>query len=293
MMIATTFQKAGNLLTIDAEDWHQLVGERFTGVDRLYPESVERQLTRLLELLARHRCRATFFCLGRSLAPLPHLVKMIAAAGHEIGTHGWSHRLIFETGLDAFRDDLRRSIDWLTDLTGRAVLGHRAPAFSITADQLQGFYDIAFEAGLRYDSSVFPFRGRRYGLPDQPRLGQVVRRDGDRTLIELPLATVNYAGRRWPVAGGGWWRLLPTRAIQSAVARVNQEGLPFVTYFHPYEFDTQRLSAGRVAGLSLRSLRLSLTQNLGRASVYRKLDAVLGRHKFIAVEDYLHDAGYV
>lgn len=291
-MIEPLPARSANLLTIDVEDWYQLVGESLTGADdAARPAVVERQLVRALELLARHRCRATFFCLGRSLVNAPHLVRLIASAGHELGTHGWSHRWIFETGLDAFREDLRRSVVWLSDLTGRAVLGHRAPAFSVRPEQLEGFFDIAFEAGLRYDSSVFPFRGRRYGIPTAPRGVYIVRANGARKLVEFPLATVELAGRRWPVAGGGWWRVLPAWAIGAAVKRLEREGLPFMTYLHPYEFDAERLDARAAGGRGLRARRLNLTANLGRSSVYSKLDRLLGRFRFMAVEDYLNASG--
>lgn len=281
-----------NLLTIDVEDWYQLAGEIVGGRTDSRPEILERQLDRLLALLASHKTRATFFCLGRSLAPFPHLVRRIADAGHEIGTHGWGHQRISQIGLEAFREDLRRSVDWLQELLGAPVLGHRAAAFSVAAEQLEGFYDICFEQGLRYDSSVFPIRGRRYGIPDARREAHVVRADGPRRLVEVPLATVEMGGRRFPVAGGGWWRIMPLWAVRAAIARVGREGLPFTTYLHPYEFDTQRLDVSQLAARSPRALRFGFAQNLRRGTVYRKLDALLPRFRFGAIEDYLRAVGH-
>ncbi len=280
-----------NVLSVDVEDWYQLTGEQLAGRGEARSDQVARQVDRLLGLLEKHRCRATFFCLGKSLAGAPHIVRQIADAGHEIATHGWGHEPVHRIGLQQFRDDLVRSLNWLEDVVGRPVRGYRAPAFSITADLLEEFYDICFAAGLTYDSSIFPTRGRRYGIADHSLKPTVVREGDGRRLVELPLATLSFIGRRWPVAGGGYWRLMPTRVIQSVVSRINQEGRPVVTYLHPYEFDPERLDAKAAAGLSLRSARRGLTQNLGRRSMYKKLDGILARHRFGAVEDYLRAIG--
>jgi polysaccharide deacetylase family protein (PEP-CTERM system associated) len=282
-----------NILTVDVEDWYQLTGEQLAGRGQAQPDRVTRQVDRVLGLLANHDCRATFFCLGKSLDGAPHIVRRLADAGHEIATHGWGHEPVHQIGLEQFREDLVRSIKWLEDLLGRSVRGYRAPAFSVPAGLLDGFFDICLEAGLAYDSSVFPIRGRRYGIPEFPLGPTVVRECDGRRLVELPLATLTRWGRRWPVAGGGYWRLLPPPAIHAAVARINREERPVVTYLHPYEFDTKRLDAVGAAGRSGHALRRSFTQNLGRRSIYRKLDSVLSRHYFGAVEDYLGAAGYL
>lgn len=280
-----------NILTFDVEDWYQLVGDQVLGAGKLHSDVLAAQLDRLLAPLARRGVRATFFCLGKSLAHRPDLVQRIADAGHEIASHGWGHEPVSRIGLAAFAEDLRRSLDWLADLTGRAVLGYRAPTFSVPADQLEAFYEVCLDAGLRYDSSVFPIRGRRYGIPGAPPAPHVAREREGRRLIELPLATIVWRGRRWPVAGGGYWRVSPLRLLDKVVTRINGESRPVVTYFHPYEFDEHRLCATRAAGWSMETVKRSLTQNLGRASMFRKLDAMLARHRFVAAEDYLHAHG--
>lgn len=282
-----------NVLTFDMEDWYQLTGVQLRGRGMSRPDLLARQLDRLLDLLQRHACRATFFCLGCSLVDSPELVQRIADAGHEIGTHGWSHEPIHRIGLDAFKEDLLRSLDWLTQVLGRPVRGYRAPAFSVMPEQLETFYDICFEAGLSYDSSVFPIQGRRYGIPDAPTGPTVVRQDGGRRLVEFPLSTVEWLGRRWPVAGGGYWRLLPAGLICAAVGRINREGRIMVTYLHPYEFDPRRLSAAAAAGFSRRAVLHDLKQNLRRRSISGKLDKLLRSYRFGAIEDYLRDAGSI
>jgi polysaccharide deacetylase family protein (PEP-CTERM system associated) len=281
-----------NVLTIDVEDWYHLSGLQLRGSGTLRPDILARQLDRGLELLARHGCRATFFCLGSSLVETPELVRRIVAAGHEVGTHGWGHQPIQRIGLTVFRADLQRSLAWLQDLVGRPVRGYRAPAFSVAAGQLDEFYDICWEAGLSYDSSVFPIRGRRYGIPMARPEPHVVREGSGRRLVEIPLATLPWLGRRWPVAGGGYWRILPAWVIAAAVSRLNRSGRPMVTYLHPYELDAHRLSTKTAAGLSWRGLKRGWQQNLRRGSIYGKLDGILSAYRFGAVEDYLRDAGF-
>ena len=278
-----------NLLTIDAEDWYQLVGRLFTTGEKCRPDILTRQLDRLLDLLERHGCRATFFCLGISMVNCPELVRRIADAGHEIGSHGWGHEPIRQIGLDRFRADLRRSLSWLQDVLGRPVAGYRAPEFSVDPDQLEAFYDICLEEGLKYDSSVFPIHGRRYGIPRAAAEPSVVREKNGRRLVEFPLATVAGLGRRWPVAGGLYWRLLPSWTIRSVLNRIHREGRPAVLYFHPQEFDKERLDVSLAAPGSKAARRRAAAQNLRRGSVYDKLDVMLSRYRFMAIEDYLRE----
>ena len=278
-----------NLLTIDLEDWYQLTGWVFQRPSSPDPDILERQVSRLLRLLADRDCRATFFCLGKSLANCPHIIRQVAAAGHEIASHGWEHERIFRIGLAAFREDLVKSLDWLQDLTGKRVAGYRAPCFSVAAEQLDGFFDICMEAGLDYDSSVYPFRGRFYGIPAAGRAPYVARHSGEHRLMEFPLATFDWEGRRRPIAGGGSWRVLPRWLIRSMIARCNREGVPAVIYFHPSEFDSRMLSVRQAVGPSLRATMWTLHQNLGRASIYRKLDSMLRDFRFGSIEEYLHE----
>lgn len=153
-----------NALTIDVEDWPQ------STLDRSWPIS-ERALhnaRRMLALLSEGGVQATFFVQGMVAERFPDLVKEVAAAGHEVATHGHSHALIFRLGRQAFAAELRYSVEMLEDLSGQRVLGHRAPDFSITKDSLWALEEIA-ALGLRYDSSIFPIYNPRYGIPDAQR----------------------------------------------------------------------------------------------------------------------------
>lgn len=277
------------MLTVDVEDWYRLIGQYFGGGDTPRLEALSRQLGVLLEIMDRHQCRGTFFCLGGSLHDAPQLVKLIADAGHEIATHGWGHEQICNTGLDHFAQDLRRSVHWLEDLLGRPVLGYRAPQFSVAPHQLEKFLDICFDVGLVYDSSVFPIGSWRYGIPNGSAKPTIVRVDGTRHLVELPVTTTVWMGKRWPVGGGGWWRVLPEFLINSALERSVGDGTPVVTYLHPHELDPQHLNATWSASRSLRLGWCSFRENLGRNSMSKKLDRLLSKHRFIAVEDYLRE----
>jgi polysaccharide deacetylase family protein (PEP-CTERM system associated) len=280
-----------NALTFDVEDWYELTGRQITGTGHARPDLLARQVDRVLDLLSRHATRATFFCLGCSLVDQPQIVRRIADAGHEVASHGWGHELLYRIGLPAFREDLKHSLGWLQDLLGKSVLGYRAPAFSIPPGQLDAFYDVCLECGLAYDSSVYPIRGKRYGIPDGPTAPTLVRQVSGRRLVEFPLAVTTWAGRAWPIAGGGSWRLLPLGAIRRLLASANRSGRGVVTYLHPYEFDPCFLSARSAAGVSIRSLRHGFRQNLRRGTMYGKLDALLGEFRFVPASDLLDSLG--
>ena len=278
-----------HILTFDVEDWYHLSGQQIRGAGTLQPAILERQVDRLLALLVKHDTHATFFCLGSSLEGMPHLVRRIADAGHAVGSHGWGHQLIKEIGLPAFREDLRRSLDWLADLLGTPARGYRAPAFSVAPAQVEGFFEVCAEAGLDYDSSVFPIQGRRYGVPTAPVEPYAVQVNG-RRLIELPLSTLEHQGKRQAVAGGGHWRVRSVGQIKRALAELEAQGRPMVTYMHPYEFDDRPLSTFQAAGVSLKAAMHHARQNLFRGSMYRKLDAVLAEFRFGTAEEYIRDA---
>ena len=220
-----------NAFTVDLEDWYQgleIPPEGWGGFeDRLQVGSEA-----LLELLAEAGVRATFFVLGHAASQHPGLIRRIHEAGHEIGTHGYSHRFVYRLGPEEFGRDLRRSIDVIQDATGAAVRGHRAPFFSITAEAPWAF-DVLLDCGLEYDSSVFPVRNYRYGIADAPRW--IHRRPEG--LLEFPLSTWRCAGVNFPLGGGAYFRLFPYYLSWYGMRRLNREGRPAVFYIHPWELD--------------------------------------------------------
>jgi polysaccharide deacetylase family protein (PEP-CTERM system associated) len=228
-----------NAMTVDVEDYFHVSAFQ-DNVARSDWERMESRVVRnteqLLEIFDSHRVRATFFVLGWVADRYPALVKRIAAAGHEVASHGHGHRLIYEQTPEQFRDDLRRSRDSIAAAAGISVQGYRAPSFSITPRSLWAL-DIIREEGFIYDASVFPIRHDRYGLPSSPRHFYAMERSAG-TLWECPGSTVRLAGVNLPVGGGGYFRLLPYWWTKWGISRVNgAEGRAAVFYLHPWEID--------------------------------------------------------
>src|SRR5437762_11488543 len=239
-----------NALTIDFEDWYQgleIPQTDWAGFeDRIVPVG-----QRLLALLAEAGVRATFFVLGYIAERHPDMVRAIAAAGHEVGTHGYSHALIYTQTPEVFRAELSRAIRVLEELTGRAVVSHRAPFFSITKDSLWAL-DILGELGIRYDSSIFPVVNYRYGIADAPRWPYQISA-GAHTLTEFPISTWQVMGKNVPIAGGAYFRIYPYAFTRRGLRALNRQGRPFVFYLHPWELDPDhpRIRVPRrVAGLT-------------------------------------------
>lgn len=230
--------KAGvtNALTIDFEDWYQ--GLEIPHTDwGAYEDRIAPVGRHLLEILAAAHVRGTFFVLGYVAERHPDLVREIAAAGHEIGTHGYSHTLVYRQTPAVFREELTRSIRVLEELTGRPVWGHRAPFFSITRGSLWAL-DVMRDLGIRYDSSIFPVTNYRYGIADAPRWPYLVQTEAGGELLEFPISTCRLLGRNLPVAGGAYFRIYPYCVMRWAFQTINRQGKPAVFYLHPWELDT-------------------------------------------------------
>jgi polysaccharide deacetylase family protein (PEP-CTERM system associated) len=272
-----------NALTIDVEE-HFQVHAFESLVDRSdwdrYPSRVVANTRRILELLARCDVRATFFVLGWVADRYPELVREIADAGHEIGTHGYWHELIYRQTADQFAADLRQSVQAIERAaSGIRPLGYRAPAFSITRQSLWAL-DILREQGMRYDSSIFPLAGHdRYGIPDADRFASKVRD----SLWEFPASTVRMGARNLPVAGGGYFRLYPLWMTQRAIRHINGEGHPAIIYLHPWEFDPEQ---PRVRGAPMVS-RFRHYVNLQRTE--RRLQTLLQKFSFGTMREVFAD----
>jgi polysaccharide deacetylase family protein (PEP-CTERM system associated) len=237
-----------NAMTIDVEDYFQVsafeqvvVRDRWGQLESRVCANTER----LLRIFETHRVCATFFVLGCVAERFPALVTNIASLGHEIASHGYDHRLVYTQTPAAFRQDVRRAKTVLEELTGAPVDGYRAPSYSITS-QTPWAFDVLIEEGHRYDASVFPIRHDRYGIPDAPRHPYVVSRSAG-SLVEAPGSTVRLGSVNLPVAGGGYFRLLPYWWTRWGIGRLNQlESCPAIFYLHPWEIDPgqPRLPAG-------------------------------------------------
>lgn len=231
-----------NAMTIDVEEYfHANVFDgtptRLAG-DQL-ESRVRRSTDRVLSLLADANVRASFFVLGSVADRHPDLVKAIARAGHEIASHGQAHQLVFDQTPAVFREDVRRAKGTLESLTGAEVQGYRAPSYSVTTRSLWAL-DVLADEGFRYDASVFPIHHDRYGIPGAPRHAHAIERGGA-TLIEAPPSTVRVGGLNLPVAGGGYFRLLPYAWTTWGIGRLNSvECKPAIFYIHPWEMDAEQ-----------------------------------------------------
>ena len=229
-------------LSFDLEDWHQLARRRVDGtygtISEASPDFAE-CVERILEICDGLDVKATFFVLGLLARDRPHLVRSIAARGHEIGSHSLTHRLVYTMSHAELFEDLRDSKRMLEDLTGTEVVGFRAPEFSVRRLDSPCF-EALLEAGFIYDSSVFPASGLRYGVADaSPTRFTLQTRAG--ALTELPLATTPIGRWRVSIAGGSHFRVLPTSFIRWAARRADQRDDSLVFYFHPYEFSRRWL----------------------------------------------------
>ena len=240
-----------NALSVDVEDWFQ-VGAFEKVIDRdswdTLPRRVELNTDRVLALFAEAEVKATFFTLGWVAARHPALIRRIAEAGHEIASHGWDHQRVFTMDEKGFRADLEKARKAIEDASGQALSGYRAPSFSIDA-RTPWAHPVLAEQGYAYSSSVAPIRHDHYGWREAPRFAW--RPVGGSALIELPVTTVDLAGRRFAAGGGGFFRLLPYRFSSWAIRRVNEnDERPAIFYFHPWEVDPDQ---PRVPDASARS----------------------------------------
>ena len=232
-------QKVRDVISVDVEDYFH--AEAFAKVvDRSGWDQrisrVEVNTRRILDLFSRLQVRATFFVLGWVAERYPGLVREIAAEGHELACHSYLHRLICKLQPEEFRADTRRAKDLVEQSSGQAIYGYRAPTFCVRADTLWAL-EILVELGFTYDSSIFPIHHDRYGIPDSPRQPfRILTASGP--IIEYPMTTFRlWSDHNFPVAGGGYLRLLPWWYTQLGLDRARKQHIPVIAYIHPWEID--------------------------------------------------------
>jgi polysaccharide deacetylase family protein (PEP-CTERM system associated) len=271
-----------NVMSVDLEDWFCVYN-----LSRLIPYAdwdkcesrVERNTARLLDLFRKHHTQATFFVLGWVADRFPDLVKEIERQGHELATHGYSHRLLTLMQPEEFRVDLQRSLEVLAKATSQEVRGFRAPSFSLTRQTLWAV-DILRESGIQYDSSVFPVGFHPdYGIADAS-LRPYRLADG---LTELPMSVAEVLGQRIPCSGGGYFRLYPYAVSRRLIRRCNRQGRSVMFYLHPWEIDPEQ---PRVKGLSW-SKRFRHYKNLDRTA--ERLERLLSEFSFTSARKLIAD----
>jgi polysaccharide deacetylase family protein (PEP-CTERM system associated) len=227
-----------NAMTIDVEDYFHV--SVFDGlVPRHAWDGMESRVCanteRLLAIFDESHVQATFFILGWVAERFPGLVRSIAGQGHEIASHGYGHRLVYDLTPRAFRDDVRRAKSLLEETAGTRVHGYRAPSYSVTPKSLWAL-DVLIEEGYTYDASIFPIHHDRYGIPISPRQPYVLHRTAP--LVEAPGSTVRCGPFNLPIGGGGYFRILPYAWTRWGINRLNErEQRPAIFYLHPWEID--------------------------------------------------------
>ncbi len=255
-----------NALTFDVEEYFQVSAfENDISRDdwNRWPSRVEGSVRVLLDLLEEHDAKATFFTLGCVAEQHRSLIAEIVARGHELGCHGYEHVRVYTQTPGEFRADIERAKKILEDCIGESVRGYRAASFSIRRDDFWAFDEMA-EAGFAYSSSVYPVQRDHYGIPDAPRV-PFRPAQAHPSLVEIPVSTLRFNGRNFPIGGGGFFRLYPYAVSRFLIRRANtNERMRVNMYFHPWEFDPGQ---PRMSGLPAKT----------RFRHYLNLDRTVGR----------------
>lgn len=266
-----------HFFSVDVEDWPQSTLNHSLPIGNRVVANTET----LLDMMAEHGVKGTFFVLGKVAEKYPSLVKSIAKAGHEVGTHGYSHEPLDKMPLVKFREELHKSVDLLRQQAGEPILGHRAADFSISRSALH-LFDVMEQEGIVYDSSIFPIRHPRYGIADAWRVPHLIQCSSGRTITEVPLATIQWGRMVLPGAGGGYLRLLPYWWTDRIFTDLETEGHPTACYMHPYELDVTELKE-----ISYEvPLVLYWSQSANRKTVRSKLKKLFAKRRFVTMAEF-------
>ena len=285
-------QKPVSGLSIDVEDYWSIVSRDWLDRDAEPTEAVVRNTEWFLETLANHNVKATFFVLGEVAQKFPSLVKAIAQDSHEIGVHGYLHKQIFKLTRDQFWQEVDKCKKLLEDTISAPVLGHRAPAFSVIPETRWAL-DVLAQADFKYDSSVFPIAGRRYGWPGFSQDICRTELPSGRSIVEVPMSTVSILRRALPAGGGGYIRHLPYALTRWSMKRI-QRDRPVIVYMHPYEIETDRLplqTSHLSASAKATAIRFHKLQFRNRRSMPRKICRLLREFDFTTVWQVIENTG--
>jgi len=274
--------------TIDVEDGISIAMRDVFGKEVSQTDRVVLYTRKILDLLEKYNVKATFFVLGEVARDFPFLIKEISHKGHELGVHGYKHLQFFKMKPDEAVIELSTTKKILEDLSGMEVVGHRAPAFSITPETAWAF-DVIANCGFKYDSSVIPIKGKRYGWYNFPKDIVKVKTSNGSNLIEVPISTIKYFNREIPFSGGGYLRLFPFYLIKRAY-KMNNKLRPNVLYIHPYELDYLRYPQYYFEALEkvplLKSLKMK-SNWINRKNTYGKLEKILQDHTFTTMKNII------
>jgi polysaccharide deacetylase family protein (PEP-CTERM system associated) len=266
-------------LTVDVEDWYQ----SSVDFDAPISERVLHNMDRLRAILDPLGVKATFFVQGMVAERFPKLAQDLVADGHEVQSHGYSHRPLYAMDRAALRVELDVARKSLEDACGVRATAFRAPDFSIMRENLWAL-EVLAETGFDVDSSIFPMKLKRYGLRGWELAPHQITFPSGASILEAPVAVLTAAGLPMPVAGGGYFRLLPRWVLEKALSSVLADGRPAIIYCHPYEFCPRELDSYR----GLVSPAVLFTQGLGRASFVERVKGLLSRFRFGRLDEVLN-----
>jgi len=274
-----------NILSFDIEEHFQVSGLA-AAINRdqwdTFPSRVERNTLKVLDILERHKVKATFFVLGWIAERHSKLIEEIDKEGHEIANHGYDHKLVYDMTVEQFIEDVKRTDSLLEGITRKKILGYRAPSFSLGAADNDKFNGL-IELGYKYDSSLFPMKHFRYGEAQSVPLSPFdIVANERRRLREFPMTVIDFLGRRIPGGGGGYFRLYPDFFLKRNIKKVCAEGRPSIIYLHPWEFDPDqpRVKGAGFGNTFRHYVNLKKTEN--------KLSLVLREFEFGPFRDFLN-----
>jgi len=273
-----------NILSFDVEEHFQVSGMEKaisrSSWDSLHSR-VEQSARKILKILDRNNVKATFFILGWIAERHPGLIKEIAKQGHEIASHGFDHKLVYNMTPEQFAVNLKQTNDLLESITGQRIYGYRAPSFSLAIDDIEKF-EILAELGFTYDSSLFPMKHPRYGRAQSIPLRPFEIEKNHRCIIkEFPISVIKFLGKHIPAGAGGYFRLYPNMILRRNFKKVNNQERPVIIYLHPWEFDPDqpRVSGAGFGNTFRHYLNLDKTQS--------KLEMVLKEFEFGSFKDFI------
>lgn len=262
--------------TVDVEDWYQSCID----YDAPISDRVVRNVDNLLALLDESGVKGSFFVQGKVAEAFPGVVRSLVDQGHEVQSHGYSHRPLFQMSRPELREELKRAKETVEDAAGQQVTAFRAQDFSIRADNLWALEMLA-EIGFWTDSSIFPMRSRHYGIAKWEVDPHYLVFDGNR-ILEVPVAIWTHRRFRIPVAGGGYFRFLPRLILERGLSAIEKSGRPAIVYFHPYEFSVNELDSYPDVSRLTR-----LSQGAGRGALAGRIRSMLTKFKFGRMDDVL------
>jgi polysaccharide deacetylase family protein (PEP-CTERM system associated) len=272
-----------NALTFDIEDYYQVEAFKdfitFEEWSR-YPSRVVENTRKITAILDEQNVKATFFILGWIAERFPDMVKQLADNGHEIATHGYSHQMVYTQTKAAFEEDLVKSIEVLENISGKKIIGYRAPTYSIIEESFWAF-DILIRHNLLYDSSIFPIMHDRYGVPDGERFPHRIERGNGQSIIEFPLSTLRFWKWNFPIAGGGYLRLFPYWFLKKSLQWINKQEKSSIIYLHPWELDPEQPRIPNIPSIT------RFRHYINLRSTATKLRNLIRDFEFVPIRDIL------